>query len=266
MSTTSCSEKPWALIMAAGRGSRLAASIGGSRKQLLLWRGAPLYWHSALAMSRSAAVGGLIFVFPEEILDEEEKRLRELRKTTDPGLPWIITAGGGRRQDSVRRGLAALPPHTRRTLVHDAARPFASPGLIRRVCAALAREDAVIPALPVTDTIKLIEDGRVAATLPRENLIAAQTPQGFNAGLLAQAHDRARERGLAATDDAALMEDAGHDVRVIAGEPKNVKITDPQDLALLAGTPAPRPCVGMGHDVHRYGGDRPLVLGGVRIP
>ncbi|MDR3357918.1 MAG: 2-C-methyl-D-erythritol 4-phosphate cytidylyltransferase [Desulfovibrio sp.] len=259
-------EKPWALIMAAGSGSRLAASIGGARKQSLLWRGMPLYWHSVLAMSRSAVVGGLVFVFPEEFFPEEEKRLRELRRTSDPGLPWVITTGGGRRQDSVRRGLAALPPHTRRTLVHDAARPFVSPGLIRRVCAALVHEDAVIPALPVTDTLKRIENNRVSATLPRENLIAAQTPQGFTADLLARAHERARERCLAATDDAALMEDAGHSVRVIAGEPKNVKITNPDDLALLADTPAPRPCIGMGHDAHRYGGERPFVLGGVRIP
>jgi 2-C-methyl-D-erythritol 4-phosphate cytidylyltransferase/2-C-methyl-D-erythritol 2,4-cyclodiphosphate synthase len=266
MSTTHRGEKPWALIMAAGRGSRLAASLDGARKQLLFWRGMPLYWHSALAMSRSAVVGGLILVFPEEFLHEEEKRLRELRKTSDPGLPCLITAGGERRQDSVRRGLAALPPHTRRVLVHDAARPFAGPGLIRRVCAALDREDAVIPALPVADTIKLIENSHVSATLPRENLIAAQTPQGFDAGLLARAHERASERGLAATDDAALMEDAGHRVRVIAGEPKNVKITNPEDLAMLAEAPASRPCAGMGHDVHRYGGNRPLVLGGVLIP
>ncbi|MDR2055364.1 MAG: 2-C-methyl-D-erythritol 2,4-cyclodiphosphate synthase, partial [Desulfovibrio sp.] len=89
---------------------------------------------------------------------------------------------------------------------------------------------------------------------------------GFNAGLLAQAHERAGERGFAATDDAALMEKAGHSVRVIAGEPKNVKITTPEDLAMLAETPAPCPRVGMGHDVHRYGGNRPLVLGGVAIP
>ncbi|MDR2055582.1 MAG: 2-C-methyl-D-erythritol 4-phosphate cytidylyltransferase, partial [Desulfovibrio sp.] len=216
MSATPCSEKPWALIMAAGRGSRLAASIGGARKQLLFWRGMPLYWHSAQAMGRSAAVGGLIFVFAEEFLHEEEKRLRELRKMDDPGLPWLITAGGERRQDSVRRGLAALPPHTRQVLVHDAARPFVSPGLIRRVCAAIVRDDAIVPALPVADTIKVVENSHVSSTLPRENLIAAQTPPGFNAGLLAQAHERAGERGFAATDDAALMEKAGHSVRVIA--------------------------------------------------
>ncbi|MDR2573817.1 MAG: 2-C-methyl-D-erythritol 4-phosphate cytidylyltransferase [Desulfovibrio sp.] len=264
MSSHLLNTKPWALIMAAGGGSRLASATGGECKQMLLWRGIPLYLHSALAMSRSAVIGGLIFVFPETRVRQEEQRLRQLRNGL--GLPWLATTGGGRRQDSVRRGLAALPPHTRRVLVHDAARPFVRPALIRRVCEALEGNTAVIPALPVTDTIKTVANNLVCVTLPRGGLVAAQTPQGFETGLLSQAHERARERGLDVTDDASLMEEEGHSVRVIAGEPKNVKITYPEDLALLAEEPARRPCTGMGHDVHRYGPGRPLILGGVRIP
>lgn len=258
-------EKPWALIMAAGHGSRMAAALGGVRKQMLCWRERPLYWHSALAMSRSACVGGLVFVFPEDCLRQEEERLRQSRKTGDFGLPWLVTAGGSRRQDSVRRGLAALPPHTRKVLVHDAARPFVSAGLIRRVCEALEQTMAVIPAVPVTDTIKTAAGGMVRATLVRENLLAAQTPQGFETGLLSQAHIYAQEHDITVTDDAALMEEMGHDVHVITGEHENVKITHLRDLALLAAGQSSRPCVGMGQDVHRYGPGRPMVLGGVRI-
>ncbi|MDR3319454.1 MAG: 2-C-methyl-D-erythritol 4-phosphate cytidylyltransferase [Desulfovibrio sp.] len=262
-------EKPWALIMAAGRGNRLAAATGGEYKQLLLWRGMPLYRHAALAMSRSASVAGAIFVFPENCLHAEEQRLRELDKIDSLGLLWRTTAGGDRRQDSVRNGLAALPPHTRYVLVHDAARPFVSPALIRRVCETLALgAEAVIPALPLTDTIKRVENNHVCATLFREQLVAAQTPQGFDAVLLSKAHTRSCERRLAVTDDAALMEEAGHSVRVIDGERKNVKITNPEDIALITEAPTPRPCVGMGQDVHRYdryGGERSLTLGGVRL-
>ncbi|MDR1776776.1 MAG: 2-C-methyl-D-erythritol 4-phosphate cytidylyltransferase [Desulfovibrio sp.] len=266
MPATQHSKKPWALIMAAGRGVRLSAATGGTYKQLLLWRGRPLYWHSALAMSRSAALDGLIFVFPPECLVEEEQRLRKLHKNDDMGLPWIVAAGGERRQDSVRCGLEALPPGTRHVLIHDAARPFVGPALARSVRDGLDRHDAVVPGLPITDTVKTVENSMIRATLPREHLVAVQTPQGFEAGLLRKAHARALECGLTATDDAALMEAAGHDVLVVPGDPNNVKITRAEDLALLADDAKPRPCVGMGYDVHRYGNGRPFILGGVRIP
>lgn len=260
---------PWALILAAGSGRRLAAATGGTAKQFLRWRGVPLFWHSARAMSRSAAIGGLVFVFPASRMDAARSLLDALHRRDDLGLPWFVAQGGPRRQDSVALGLAALPGTVRHVLVHDAARPFVSPGLVRRLSAALAEgAEAVIPVLPVTDTIKRVAHGFVRQTLPRAELAAVQTPQGFALPPLRQAHARARENGLEATDDAALMEAMGHEVRAIDGEACNVKITNPDDLALLRDTaPQPETRTGMGYDVHRYAtGGRPLVLGGVPIP
>lgn len=268
MSDTSPQEKPWALILAAGQGSRLSAVTAGCAKQFLNWRDAPLYWHAARALSRSAAVAGIIFVFPEHHCAHAEEQLRLLCRKEDPGLPCLAVAGGRRRQDSVCLGLAALPVRTRFVLVHDGARPFMSPALARRVCEELqSGAQAVVPALPVTDTIKLVEDGRVTATLPRERLAAVQTPQGFDLARLRAAHQHARDNGVTVTDDAALMEALGHVVRIIPGETSNVKITWPEDIALLqAPRPPLCPRVGMGYDVHRYGAGRPLKLGGVLIP
>ncbi|MDO5483620.1 MAG: 2-C-methyl-D-erythritol 4-phosphate cytidylyltransferase [Desulfovibrionaceae bacterium] len=257
----------WAVILAAGSGSRLAPAIEGRAKQFLPWHGLPLYWHSALNMRRSCLVDGLVFVFPAARLSTEEAVVRSLAQEHDFALPWLAVAGGALRQDSVRLGLAALPKTVRHVLIHDAARPFATPGLIRRICETLAQgARAVIPGLPVTDTIKLVEAGQVKATLPREQLAAVQTPQGFELAGLRQAHAAAQESGLVVTDDAAMLESLGTEVRIIPGEAANVKITNPEDLALLQGNTQPRPCTGMGYDVHRYGAGRDMKLGGVPIP
>lgn len=262
-------EKPWVLLVAAGFGSRTAAATGGEAKQFLLFHNEPLYMHAARVFSRSAAVAGIVFIFPEQRLCEQTAYLHGL--IDDIGLPWLAVAGGVRRQDSVRLGLAALPARTKYALVHDAARPFVSPALIRRVSEALHEGAlAVIPGLPLVDTIKRVSCGLVTATLPRDELAAVQTPQGFAFAELLAAHQQALGDALDVTDDAALMEAYGHAVRVVAGEAANMKITHPEDLARLALTPDSRaefqPRTGMGYDVHRYGGQRPLILGGVLIP
>lgn len=260
--------KPWALILAAGQGARMAAATGGAAKQFLPWRGMPLFWHAARAMSRSASVAGIVFVFPPDQRLQAEAMLADLHRQDDLGLPWAVASGGPQRQDSVRLGLAALPERPSCVLVHDAARPFLSPALVRRVCEALAQGAAgVIPAIAVTDTIKRVENCRVAATLPREALAAVQTPQGFRLDALLAAHAHAAATGMAVTDDASLLEALGLEVRVIPGEADNVKITRPEDLALLReAAPAPDLRTGMGYDVHRYGQGRPMRLGGVLIP
>ena len=260
--------KPWALVLAAGQGSRMAESTGGTAKQFLPWRGVPLFWHAARAMSRSACVAGVVFVFPASQIDEATEILANLQKHDDLGLPWVAASGGALRQDSVRLGLAALPLRPASVLVHDAARPFLSPALVRRVCHELTQGAAgVIPAISVTDTIKTVANGRVTATLPREGLAAVQTPQGFQLQTLLAAHAHALEAGLAATDDASLLEALGFEVRVIQGEATNVKITRPEDLDLLRDeAPLPSFRTGMGYDVHRYGQGRPMRLGGVSIP
>lgn len=153
-------------------------------------------------------------------------------------------AGGATRSESVRAGLAAVPPDADIVCVHDAARPLAGPDLYRAVIdAVLAGADGAIPGIPVVDTIKVIDDsGLVVATPPRASLVAVQTPQAFRADVLRAAH----ATGSEGTDDAALVESAGGRVVVVPGDVMNRKITDPADLdwareqvALLdaAGTP-----------------------------
>ncbi|MDE5878577.1 MAG: 2-C-methyl-D-erythritol 4-phosphate cytidylyltransferase [Desulfovibrio sp.] len=260
---------PWAILLAAGSGSRLAPALGGRAKQFVPLDGAPLYWRSALVLSQSGAVAGIVFVFPEAAREAEAARIASLAAGDDLGIPWLAVAGGAERQDSVRLGLDALPCGAAQVLIHDAARPFLTAALVRRVCAALAEgAPAVVPGLPVTDTIKLVDAAApdlVRETPPRHGLRAVQTPQGFDLALLREAHARA-DAAAPATDDAALMEALGQPVRIIPGEAANVKITNPEDLALLRGPePAALPCNGLGYDVHRFGGERPLRLGGVEI-
>ncbi len=255
----------WAVIVAAGSGSRLA-SAGLGPKQYLRWRGAPLFWHSARTLARVARVRGLVFVFPPADVQAMEAEVAELARTEGLGLPWRVTGGGARRQDSVRLGLAALPSECGFVLVHDAARPFASAALVQRLVDALDRGGrAVIPAVAVKDTVKRVAGGFVGETLPRAELAAVQTPQAFARGVLETAHAEALTRGLEATDDASLVE-AGCPVVVIEGEESNVKVTTAEDLALLRDERRTIPCSGWGYDVHRYGGERPLVLGGVPLP
>jgi 2-C-methyl-D-erythritol 4-phosphate cytidylyltransferase len=147
----------------------------------------------------------------------------------------VVVVGGATRTESVRAGLAAVPADAAVdvVLVHDGARPLASPQLFARVVAAVrAGADGVVPALPVTDTIKRVVDGVVVETPPRDQLVAVQTPQGFALPALRAAY----ARGAEATDDAALIEAAGGRVVVVAGEVANRKVTTPHDLATMAAS------------------------------
>ena len=269
--------RPWAVVLAAGSGRRMAAAGLARPKQFLEWRGVPLYWHSARTLSRCARVAGIIFVFPEDCLAEEEVRIQQLDgltagalsdfpHTSMPlGLPWKAVAGGPLRQDSVFNALQALPP-CEYVLIHDAARPFLSAALAPRLIDALEQGAAgVIPAQALHDTIKQVRDGQVVATPDRQELYAVQTPQAFRLDLLRTAHARARIEGWIATDDAGLLERLGHAVRILPGESANRKITCPEDLDFLR-TPQRLACGGYGYDVHRYGSGRPMKLGGVPIP
>jgi 2-C-methyl-D-erythritol 4-phosphate cytidylyltransferase/2-C-methyl-D-erythritol 2,4-cyclodiphosphate synthase len=258
----------WGIILAAGSGTRLAEATGGERKQYLEYKAAPLFWHCARTFSRVADVRGLVFVFPPEDAPAMERKLRQFFKTEDLGVQWAVAAGGKRRQDSVRNGLTGLPKTCGRVLVHDSARPFVSARLVRELIDALASgARGVIPAVPVTDTVKRVAGNTVAETLNRAELAAVQTPQGFETALLREAHDRALAEGWEVTDDASMVERLA-EVAVIPGEAGNVKITVPEDLKRLEQARTTVPCTGWGYDVHRFGGeaDRPLALGGVPIP
>ena len=257
----------WTIILAAGQGSRLAPATGGTPKQFLHHEGHPLYWRSVLTMSAIPELAGVVLVFAPLELDRRRAELETLKSISHPGVPILAVAGGDRRQDSVRMGLAALPRDCDRVLVHDSARPFFSPALVASLLRELTGEvGGVIPAIPVTDTIKQIENARVLTTLPREALRAVQTPQLFPTALLRRVHEQALQEDWTVTDDASMIERAGYDVRIVPGETANLKITTPEDLRVLA-TPAPLPipCTGFGYDVHAYGGNRPMVLGGMPI-
>ena len=288
----------WAVLLAAGSGLRLAPALaarmgqGGAatRKQYLDLDGAPLFWKSARTLARVQAVRGLVFVFPPEDVERMSAVVADLDALDSLGLPWRVCAGGPRRQDSVRLGLAALPEKgsdicptgCQAALVHDCARPFVSAALVHRLLEALRLGAvAVIPGLPVTDTIKTVDNNDVVVDTPvRATLRAVQTPQGFRLAPLLAAHARAQAEGWEVTDDAGLMERAGHPVAVVYGEEANVKITNPADLDLLkpqASAIAAAPRTGWGYDVHRYlapnetdpkarAQSRPMMLGGIAIP
>ena len=262
----------WAIIAAAGSGSRLQTAGVDRPKQFLELDNAPLYWHSARTFAHVAGISGIVFVFPPDIKDIAAEETLRLARAEDFPLPCRFTAGGETRQDSVRNALAALPSECGHVLVHDAARPFVTTHLTAAILDGLsAGYVAVIPGLPVVDTIKQVDaSGMVHGTIDRETLRAVQTPQGFSRLELTRAHAEAQARNLAVTDDAALLETLGVPVYVTEGNARNQKITTPADLALLekrdGDTPMTSPRTGFGYDVHAYGGSRPLVLGGVPIP
>lgn len=268
MSTVFSEDSAWAIILAAGKGSRLGALNNGTEKQFIEWKKRPLYWHSACTFARCACITGLVFVFPEKYLDREKDRIKSLYAKENLGIPWKIVAGGATRQLSSRNGLAQIPFSVKKVLIHDAARPFLTPALVWEICKELTSETpAVIPGIPVIDTIKVIkgnDEEFVAGTPPRKNLRAIQTPQGFVKDILLSAYE---SNFLSeATDDAMLLEKQGFCVRVIQGEEKNIKITVPEDLMALKESGCAIQVTGFGYDVHRYGGERPFMLGGIAIP
>jgi 2-C-methyl-D-erythritol 4-phosphate cytidylyltransferase len=216
-----------ALLLAAGRGERL-----GAPKGFVQLEGRPLLALALETVRRCASVDVIVVLVPAG----DEVQARELA-----GPDEIVAVGGDSRQASVRAGLDALDDLGRpvdAVVVHDVARPLAPSTLFDEVIAGLGDADGVVPGVPVTDTVKRLDDGVVAETLPREALVAVQTPQAFRLEALRRAHELAAKEGFLGTDDASLLERAGMRVVVVPGDPRNVKITEPHDLAvasLLAG-------------------------------
>jgi 2-C-methyl-D-erythritol 4-phosphate cytidylyltransferase len=212
-----------AIIVAAGRGERMGA---GAPKAFLPVAGVPMLVRSARAFDAAPSVSAIALVVPADRIDETRALLEGLEK------PVTVVAGGERRQDSVRRGLEALPAgFDGIVLVHDAARPLVDVALIDAVASAAMRAGAAIPVLALADTIKRIEDGIVRATVDRDELGAAQTPQGFSVALLREAYDDADRDRAVLTDEAMAIERMGRPVRAVPGSARNRKITTPEDLA-----------------------------------
>lgn len=254
-----------AILAAGGIGARLGA---GQPKQFLDIDGRSILEHSLTLLATHPGVHEVVVALPPSFLEPLPACLAR-----DWPCPVRAVSGGGRRQDSVANAFAALDAASGVVLVHDAARPFASAALVQRMIDAVAAGGAAVPALAVTDTVKLAgRDGDlryVASTLPRQDVYLAQTPQAFARDVLAAAVAAAADRDIA-TDEAGLVERLGGRVTLVDGEPANVKITTPDDLrqARARGAQAgPAPVrIGTGYDLHRLVEGRPLVLGGVHVP
>jgi 2-C-methyl-D-erythritol 4-phosphate cytidylyltransferase len=217
-----------ALVLAAGRGERLGAGVP---KALLPLAGRPLLAHAVEALAACAALDAIIPVVPAAALERCAALVRGLG--ADPRIREPV-AGGAERQDSMRAGLAALPAGVELVAVHDAARPLVRPADVERVVAAARRSGAALLAVPVRDTLKRVGDGAVLETLARSACWAAQTPQVFRAELLREALAKAEAEGFQGTDDAQLVERLGVPVHVVEGDPRNLKITWPEDVELAA--------------------------------
>lgn len=255
----------WVVIVAAGQGRRLKKFIS-QKKQYLSFNNRPLFWHSITPLSYIPSIKGVVFVFPKEDIPYLTESVKKYALEDHFLLEYKITHGGERRQDSVYQGLMSLPHDCTHVLIHDGARPFLTSDLVNRIVFELkSGVEAVIPGILVNDTIKLVSESGVT-TLPREKLRAIQTPQGFTKQLIVSAHEYAKKNNITGTDDASLVEALGCDVKIIDGEPQNIKITNPQDLQFIMEREQVRNCVGFGYDVHKYGIGKPLKLAGVKIP
>ena len=214
------------LIPAAGMGRRM----GSDRNKLLLrLLDQPLLAWTLTAAEAAQTINWIgIIGQPDDFTDFKEI-LSQLNLTKS--IQLIV--GGNTRQESVYNGLQALPSDAQRVLIHDGARCLATPELFDRCAEALATCQGLIAAVPVKDTIKIVDESQIIVDTPdRSNLWAAQTPQGFAVELLKRCHTQGKELGWEVTDDAALFEKCGLPVKIVEGEETNLKVTTPVDLAI----------------------------------
>ena len=248
-----------AIIAAGGRGLRFG---GTSPKQLLTLGGRPILARSVDAFVACDAISEIVVALPADVAAAPPSYLEQR------GKPVTVVSGGDERRTSVANAFARVSELAEIVVIHDAARPLVSADLIRRTVAAASETGAAIAALRAHDTVKQTNGaGAIIATLPRERIYLAQTPQAFRVPVLRDALRLVGE----ATDEAMLAEQAGHTVRVVDGDPRNLKITTPDDLMMAehlttGSAQAPALRIGNGYDLHRLVPGRPLILGGVRIP
>lgn len=212
------------ILLGAGVGRRLGHV---EPKALLPIDGRPILAVAAGAAAASASVGGLVITFPAGW----EGRARACLEGID--VPVRFVEGGPSRQASVRAALEGVPASVELVAVHDAARPFAGPELFERAIGAVRDgvADGAVPVLEIADTVLRVDGDTVHGAVPRDELFLGQTPQAFRVAALRAAHERAAGSEEAFTDDASLLRWAGHEVRAVAGDPDNMKITTLADLA-----------------------------------
>lgn len=223
-------EKVVAIVPAAGAGKRLGLGIN---KAFAILRGAPLIVHCLVMLARTELVSEAIVVLAPAEVDEGRTLLAGYQAEYFAALPIKVVAGGKERQDSVANALAAVPADAAYIAVHDGARPFAGRAVFARTLAAAKEQGAAIAAVPVKNTIKVVDaDGVVVDTPVRSTLVAVQTPQVFRAQLLKDAYAHLAAHPAVVTDDASVVELLGHKVVVAEGRYENIKITTPEDLVL----------------------------------
>ena len=252
-----------AIVAAGGRGLRLGAD---QPKQFLEIGGRSILEMSIEALAASGHINEIVVALPEEHLHQS------MSFSKFSGAPSIsFVAGGARRQDSVANAFARTPATADVIVIHDAARPFVTAALIARTVDAAHAHGAAIAAIAVRDTVKQAgdraDDGSrpIRATIPRDTVFLAQTPQAFRRDVLARAMQEGRS--IDVTDEAMLVERLGLPVHVVEGDPRNIKITTAEDLAAARVTlPAGLIRIGNGYDLHKLVEGRPLILAGVTIP
>jgi len=218
------------ILPAAGLGTRMGREKSGtSRKQFMLLDGAPILVHTIGRFLRCPPVTDIVVA----LRAEDMEWARGLIQQHYPGQPVRVVEGGETRQQSVENALASLQPGTELVAVHDAVRPFISPALVEKVIAEAARTGAAIVGIVPVDTVKQVHKNHIRATLSREHLVLAQTPQVFRLDLLRRAFERARLDGFTGTDEASLVERLEEvEVSVVQGSDRNIKITKPSDMDL----------------------------------
>jgi len=221
-----------AIIPAAGLGTRMGAD---TPKQFLELDGMPLIIFTLKRLAACAAITDFFVATREDDIVSLENKVARAAL----GRPARVVHGGDTRQQSVANALAQVDPSTELVLVHDAVRPFVTLAQIERVIAEGRKRGAAILGIPAIDTVKevkrasLPEDvALISGTIPRERIVLAQTPQVFGYGLLRDAFRKAQEEGAPATDEAGVVERFGHDVFVVLGSERNLKITRPADMDL----------------------------------
>jgi 2-C-methyl-D-erythritol 4-phosphate cytidylyltransferase len=213
------------LIACAGSGKRMGATVN---KLFLEVLNKPIFIWTLLAAEQASSVEWIGLI----IQPEEQETIAAILQEYPLRKPIVLIAGGATRQESVYQGLLALPTGTEKVLIHDGARCLVTEKLLDRCSQALEKASALVAAIPVKDTIKVVDlaTGKIEKTPQREKLWAAQTPQGFEVALLKRAHEEAIQKGWEVTDDSMLLEQRGNEVVVVSGEESNIKITTPLDL------------------------------------
>lgn len=212
------------VIVAAGKGIRF-----GYNKSFVNLKKKPLFIWSVEKFIESDLIDSIILVFQKNDIETAENSINQFIKNDFDKIINIVS-GGNKRQDSVANALKSIDNSYQKIIIHDAARPFLSFELINNVLDATEYFDGVAPAIPVSDTIKLIENNKILNTIDRSNLVRVQTPQCFKSAPLIDSYNKAKIDNFYSTDDCALLEKYGYNVGIVTGEMTNIKITTQEDF------------------------------------